>query len=427
MTPRPTTLGVALQQRGKRDEAIVEFRTALRLEPRHAEARRNFADSLREKGRLDEAIAEYLIALRLKPVDASTRCQLARTYRDQGELDEAIAEYRAAFRYEPCDAEAHFDLGRMLWRRGRLAEAIAEFRSGLRLPPEVDVFCGRSIKAFFPEDHPMRTLLAPTLLSLALGVAASGPPVGDERVAQTKPSGSDGIVLSFRGQMDGSIQIRITQEGATWRQRFWQTPEPVSINGISWDPREQRTLKNEGETRFLPLPVDFQSARLERVQGRDTVAFEREKDSVVVYIVDTPPEGSVYEFRLVFRPLRGKGPAKDPVPPKRAALEVAAEIAGSGELHINAQGARWIHHECEWPAEVRLGKIKWTPKESLTLKNEGTTQFLERPVDFSKAKLTRREGRDTAVLEHVDGGLIIYFADSLFSPSTYELTISFDH
>ena len=66
-----------------------------------------------------------------------------------------------------------------------------------------------------------------------------------------------------------------------------------------------------------------------------------------------------------------------------------------------------------WPAEVRLNKVKWIPKESPTLKNEGTTRFLGKPVDFSKARVSRKEGRDTAVLEHVDGGLIIYFADSL--------------
>jgi tetratricopeptide (TPR) repeat protein len=429
-------LGVALQQEGRCDEAIAEFRTAHRFEPRHAGAHRNFADSLRAKGRLDEAIAQYLIALRLNPVDASTRCQLARTFRDRGEMDEAIAEYRAAFRYRPCDAEAHLDLARMLWRRGCLEEAIAEFRSGLQLPPAVDMLCNRAMKALSPEDRPMRNLLAPTLLSLALGAAASEPPPGDKRVAQARRSVSDEIVVTFRGMIDGSDQIKITQEAATWQHNHWQMPpEPVSINDIPWDPREQRVLKNEGMSRFLRFPVDFQSARLERVQGRDTIAFERGKGYAVVHLVDTPFEASLYEFRLIFRPLRRIAPVEaDVVPkgaalgvaPKRAALEVAAEIAGSDELHINAQGARWVHHEWNWPAEVRLNEIKWIPKESPTLKNGGTTRFLGGSVDFSKARLARKEGRDTAVMEHVEGGLIIYFADSLLSPSHYELTIIFD-
>jgi hypothetical protein len=258
-------------------------------------------------------------------------------------------------------------------------------------------------------------------------VAASGPPAGDERVAQAKPSGPREIVLTFRGMIDGSDQIKITQEAATWRHNHWQMPpEPVSINDIPWDPREQRVLKNDGMSRFLQFPVDFQSARLERVQGRDTIAFERGKGYVIVHLVDTPFEPSLYEFRLIFRPLGGKAAVGADVAPKRAALEVASEIAGSDELHINAQGARWVHHEWDWPAEVRLNEIKWIPKESHTLKNEGTTRFLGGPVDFSKARLARKEGRDTAVLEHVEGGLIIYFADSLLGPSHYELTITFD-
>ena len=37
-------------------------------------------------------------------------------------------------------------------------------------------------------------------------------------------------------------------------------------------------------------PVDFQSARLERVGGVAPIAFERGKDYVIVHLVDTPFE-----------------------------------------------------------------------------------------------------------------------------------------
>ena len=63
-------------------------------------------------------------------------------------------------------------------------------------------------------------------------------------------------------------------------------PKPVAMNGISWDPRVQDTLKNVGKTRFLKSPVDFRTARLNRIQARDIVAIEQNKDSVVVYIND---------------------------------------------------------------------------------------------------------------------------------------------
>src|SRR5262249_50291618 len=152
---------------------------------------------------------------------------------------------------------------------------------------------------------------------------------------------SDEIVLSFRGSIDGSDQIKITMTQATWRHTHWDMPpEPVTLHGVSWDPREQLTLKNTGKTRYLPRPVDFKSARLNRIQVRDTVALETNQDSVVIHISDTPDGASLYDFQVIFRPrdakVRGRKPAHTP----RATLRVVAEIDGSDELHIDARGAR---------------------------------------------------------------------------------------
>src|SRR4051794_2548940 len=81
---------------------------------------------------------------------------------------------------------------------------------------------------------------------------AEAQPTGDGRA---EPPSPDEIVLTFRGQIDGSDQIKISPTQATWRHSYWDMPpEPVTLNGISWDPREQRALKNEGKTRFLPRP-----------------------------------------------------------------------------------------------------------------------------------------------------------------------------
>jgi hypothetical protein len=103
-------------------------------------------------------------------------------------------------------------------------------------------------------------------------------PTGDSRAKQPSPDGPDEIVLTFRGQIDGSDQIKISPTQATWRHSYWEMPpEPVTLNGISWDPREQRTLKNEGKTRFLPRPVDFRSARLKGCTKRQVYAVSRRR------------------------------------------------------------------------------------------------------------------------------------------------------
>jgi hypothetical protein len=55
---------------------------------------------------------------------------------------------------------------------------------------------------------------------------------------EPQPPGSDEVVLTFRGQIDGGDQIEITDSQAVWRHTHWDLPpEPVMLNGISWDPR----------------------------------------------------------------------------------------------------------------------------------------------------------------------------------------------
>src|SRR5262249_1387459 len=159
----------------------------------------------------------------------------------------------------------------------------------------------------------------------------------------------------------------------------------------------------------LPQSVDFRSARLTRIQGRDTVALESNRDAVVIHLGDTPDGAALYEFQVIFRPREAKLGERKPVRTPRATLRVVTEVDGSDELHVDARGARGVHRHWDWPGEVRLNQVAWDPRESAMLKNEGETRFLDSPVDFSTARMTRKDSRDLAVLEHTDGGLVIYF------------------
>jgi hypothetical protein len=276
------------------------------------------------------------------------------------------------------------------------------------------------------ENDLMKTTLGSILVSLAISTAAMAQTTGSDRAKQAGPAESDEIVLTFRGEIDGSDQIKITQTEATWHHTFWDMPpKPVTLNGISWDPREQDTLKNEGKTRFLKSPIDFRSARLKRIQARDIVAIEQNRDSVVIYINDGPGGASPYEFQVIFRPQNAKADVKKNAGAKRATLRIVADIDGNDELHIDAQRARWIHRCWQWPSEVRLNTVTWNPEKSPTLKNEGETKFLNGPVDFSTARMIKKEGRDMAVMEHTGGGVVIYFADGPGDRSTYEVAIIF--
>ena len=103
---------------------------AVALRPRSPGVRRNFGNALTKKGRWDEAVAEYREAIRLNRDEAVPHYNLGNVLREMGELDLAIAEYKEAIRGKQGDAKAHYNLGLVLYAKGELDEAIAEHREG---------------------------------------------------------------------------------------------------------------------------------------------------------------------------------------------------------------------------------------------------------------------------------------------------------
>ena len=125
-----------LFKQDKVDDAIEEFRAALRIRPDHVDARANLGSGLASKGLADEAIAELREALRLKPEGVDIHYNLGNALATQGKVDEAIAEYREALRLQPNRFDIHYNLGEALGKQGKLEEAITEYRETLRLKPE---------------------------------------------------------------------------------------------------------------------------------------------------------------------------------------------------------------------------------------------------------------------------------------------------
>src|SRR5207247_2641123 len=81
----------------------------------------------------DEAIAEYRQAIRLKKDYAIAHYNLGNALRDKGQLDQAIAEFLKAIRLKDDYAEPHCNIGHVLARQGKLRQAVEEFRIGHEL------------------------------------------------------------------------------------------------------------------------------------------------------------------------------------------------------------------------------------------------------------------------------------------------------
>lgn len=154
-----------------------------------------------------------------------------------------------------------------------------------------------------------------------------------ERAPSSPAAGGHLVRLTFEGRIDGSEQIVINSKEARWENVFWGTSKTsVRLNGVTWDPRKSTVLANRGETEFLPVTVDFSTARLEKTRGRDAVVLLPERGSVTVRIADNPNGTDLYEFSILFEPT---GPP--------AELCIRATVDGSDEILVTAEKATWRH------------------------------------------------------------------------------------
>jgi protein O-mannosyl-transferase len=132
-------LGTALELvPGHLDEAISQYEEVLRLVPDFAEAHSNLGIALDAKpGRSADAIAQYEEAIRIKPEYAPAHFNLGCSLqRIPGRMDEAIAQYRETIRLMPDHVEAHSNLGTALFSEGRIPEAAAQYEEALSQRPD---------------------------------------------------------------------------------------------------------------------------------------------------------------------------------------------------------------------------------------------------------------------------------------------------
>jgi serine/threonine protein kinase/Flp pilus assembly protein TadD len=126
-------LGTALIDAGRRDEAVVAYRHAIRLKADCSIAHFGLGSALGEQGQLEEAIAACRRAIELKPDYARAHYGLGTLLFRRGRLDEAVAALRKAIALEPDHAESHCNLGLALWKQGELAPAVISLERGHEL------------------------------------------------------------------------------------------------------------------------------------------------------------------------------------------------------------------------------------------------------------------------------------------------------
>lgn len=120
------------------EEAVTQFREALRLEPDFALAYVGLSEALRRLARKTpseemkaEAQEAATKALEMDPGSPAARRALAKFYRDTGQIDLAIAELESLSELQPRDLDIRLQLAQTLFRKGDVQEAAESLDSAL--------------------------------------------------------------------------------------------------------------------------------------------------------------------------------------------------------------------------------------------------------------------------------------------------------
>ena len=128
-------LGQVFARHRQLDDAIAEFREAVRLRPDVADAHADLGLALSTRGQEDAAIAEYAEALRLNPALAEVHNNLGFALVQRGRSADALRHFADAVRLRPDLIDARRNYGLALAQAGRLEDAAREFEVILRLNP----------------------------------------------------------------------------------------------------------------------------------------------------------------------------------------------------------------------------------------------------------------------------------------------------
>jgi tetratricopeptide (TPR) repeat protein len=113
-------LGLALFERGEKEEALQHAEAAVRIWPNDVDALHNLAMVLDSLGRFDEAIETCQAALVTHSGYSKIHYILAHALLQRGKLSEAIREYKATLQIEP---ENYFAMNDLAWLMATAADA----------------------------------------------------------------------------------------------------------------------------------------------------------------------------------------------------------------------------------------------------------------------------------------------------------------
>jgi len=120
---------------GRLQEAVIEYRNAVQIDPMFADARAKLAASHERLGETREALGEYIRAADLRPNDVELQLKAASLQVAAGMSGDALGRVDVALAREPGNVEAHLLRANALAGLRDFDQALAAIEAGLRLDP----------------------------------------------------------------------------------------------------------------------------------------------------------------------------------------------------------------------------------------------------------------------------------------------------
>jgi tetratricopeptide (TPR) repeat protein len=128
-------LGFELALQGQKDQALIHYKKALRINPEFEQAHVNLGSVLFSQAKIEESFAYYHAVLKARPDFARVHYNFGVLLLKIGRVDEAIVHFQETLRIKPDFAEAHNSLGAAMVSKEKIAEAIAHFKTALQIKP----------------------------------------------------------------------------------------------------------------------------------------------------------------------------------------------------------------------------------------------------------------------------------------------------
>ena len=118
------------------EEAIIEFRNVLQIDPNNVEGHRNLSEAYFRNEKVREGYWELSETIRLDPQDVESRIQYTAITMAGGRFDEVLESADAIIALEPENAVAHLFRGQALLALERSAEAQEAMERAVAIEPE---------------------------------------------------------------------------------------------------------------------------------------------------------------------------------------------------------------------------------------------------------------------------------------------------